>query len=147
MLGIVKKNWRDIDNYLKQNFTHEKTGDVSRGFMDIYSFQGINFASVLFDTGPEIIFDLSSFTLDSEFNEQIINFIRVILSTLENNNCKAISHELRAITTGEKEKFEKTIIQISEYPILNVESTITDIEELINKTWFHTPYKKLTRKW
>jgi hypothetical protein len=144
---FYNKNWIDINNYLKENFTHEKTGGVSRGFLDVYTVQGINFVSVLFDTGPEIIFDLSSFVTGSVFYKQILDLVRVVLTTLKNDNCKAISYELRAITTIEKEKFEKTIIQISDYPITSIECTITDIEELIKKTLYNIQYKKLGRKW
>lgn len=142
-----------IYNYLKENFIHEKTGGVSCGSLDIYTVQGINFAYILFDTGPEIIFDLSAFVTGSVFYKQILDLVRVVLTTSKkfyckaiSDNCKAISYELRAITTIEKEKFEKTIIQISDYPMTSIECTITDIEELIKKTLYNTQYKKLCRQ-
>jgi len=142
----------DIYKYLDQNFINLETDfTVSRGFLKTYSINSEIFAFVHFDTGPEIIFDLSLLNKLPLFYKGIFNLIDFIFTSIFTGHSltsiKALSYELRVIQNEGLEKFEKSVVQICEFPFHNFKSEIKDFEDLIDKTLYNSQYKKLSRQY
>lgn len=143
--------YKKLNIYLKQNFIHVQSGGVSRGFLDVFGVQDHTFAFINFDTGPEIVFDMSLLSSTSFFSQSIINLVEFILISLRTEGDfyekKAISYEMRTIKIKNREKYERTVVQIGEFPIRDLKTTIRDVEELIMNKLSNTQYMKYCRKW
>ena len=148
---VYKDFYEKINIYLNHNFIHKESGIVSRGVLDIFTVQNDTFAIINFDTGPEIAFDMSLLNSTPFFLQSILNLIDFILISLCTevvlHEKKAISYEIRTVKIENRDKLERNIVQIGEFPINDLRATIKDVEELIIKKISNTNFVKYCRKW